>query len=148
MDFLAITHNLNVSGHVLIWTYFTLVRGTRAQIMFTPFSYILYKSKCTALPFLEMFSFPNNDWILILIFTFVWLTWKYGCKQRSTSHSEHIHLTAICFFLALICQAQSHSCPVSSFQRSIISVKYKTPSHSFWTNSELKSSNISNALFF
>jgi hypothetical protein len=37
----TITHRLNVSGHMLIWTFFFLflVRGTRAQSLSLHFSY-------------------------------------------------------------------------------------------------------------
>jgi hypothetical protein len=39
----AITHRLNVPGHMLIWIYFhVLVCGTRAQNFPAPFSYTLY----------------------------------------------------------------------------------------------------------
>jgi hypothetical protein len=39
----AITHKLNVSRHMLIWTFFiVLICGTHAQSMSSPFSYILY----------------------------------------------------------------------------------------------------------
>jgi hypothetical protein len=41
--FSAITHKLNVSGHMLIWTFFlVLVCGTRAQNLSAPFSYTIY----------------------------------------------------------------------------------------------------------
>jgi hypothetical protein len=43
----AITHKLNVSRHMLIWSFFpVLVRGTHAQILSAPFSYILYEDFC------------------------------------------------------------------------------------------------------
>jgi hypothetical protein len=39
----AITHILNVSGHMLMWTFcLVLVCGTRTQSLSAPFSYILY----------------------------------------------------------------------------------------------------------
>jgi hypothetical protein len=39
----AVTHMLNVSGHVLIWTFFlVLLCGTLAQVLSTPFNYTLY----------------------------------------------------------------------------------------------------------
>jgi hypothetical protein len=39
----AITNKLNISGHMLIWTFFlVLVCGTRAQNLSTAFSYTLY----------------------------------------------------------------------------------------------------------
>jgi hypothetical protein len=39
----AVTHKLNVSGHILIWTFFlVLVCGIRAQSLSAPFSYTLY----------------------------------------------------------------------------------------------------------
>jgi hypothetical protein len=39
----AITHKLNVSGHMLIWTFsLVLVSGTYAQNLSTPFSYTLH----------------------------------------------------------------------------------------------------------
>jgi hypothetical protein len=37
----AINHKFNVSGQRLIWTFLVLVRGTRAQSLSAPFSYIL-----------------------------------------------------------------------------------------------------------
>jgi hypothetical protein len=41
--FSAITHKLNVSGHMLILTFvLVLVYGTRAQRLSVPFSYTLY----------------------------------------------------------------------------------------------------------
>jgi hypothetical protein len=44
--FSAITHKLNVSGHMLMWTFFlVLVCGTRAQSLSTPFIYTLYIKK-------------------------------------------------------------------------------------------------------
>jgi hypothetical protein len=55
--FPAITHKLNISGHILIWTFFVLVYGTYAQTLSAPSSYTLYKSECTALAFLQIFSF-------------------------------------------------------------------------------------------
>jgi hypothetical protein len=40
----AITHELNVSGHMLIWTFFlVLVCGIRAQSLSAPFSYTAYR---------------------------------------------------------------------------------------------------------
>jgi hypothetical protein len=39
----AITHKLKVSGHILIWTFLFSICGTRAQNLFAPFSYTLYK---------------------------------------------------------------------------------------------------------
>jgi hypothetical protein len=42
---LDVTHKLNVSGHMLIWTFFlVLVCGTRAQNLSAPFSYTLHKT--------------------------------------------------------------------------------------------------------
>jgi hypothetical protein len=39
----AINRRLNVSGHLLIWTFFViLVGGTRAQSLSAPFSYTPY----------------------------------------------------------------------------------------------------------
>jgi hypothetical protein len=39
----AITHKLNVSGHMSIWTVFLiLLCGTRARSLSAPFSYTLY----------------------------------------------------------------------------------------------------------
>jgi hypothetical protein len=39
----AVTHKLNVSGKMLMWTFFLVsVCGTRAQSLSAPFSYILY----------------------------------------------------------------------------------------------------------
>jgi hypothetical protein len=39
----TITHKLNVSGHILIWTFFLLlICGTHAQSLSAPFSYTLY----------------------------------------------------------------------------------------------------------
>jgi hypothetical protein len=48
--FSAIIHKLNISGHMLIWTFIlVLVRGTRAGSSSAPFSYILY-IHCLDLP--------------------------------------------------------------------------------------------------
>jgi hypothetical protein len=42
----AITHKLNVSGHMLIWTFvLVLVCGTRAQSLSAPFCRTLYKER-------------------------------------------------------------------------------------------------------
>jgi hypothetical protein len=38
----AITHKLNVSGHMLVWTFFVLVCGTLAQSLSASSSYTLY----------------------------------------------------------------------------------------------------------
>jgi hypothetical protein len=39
----AITHKLNVSGYMFIWTFFlVLVCGTRAKGLSSPFSYTLH----------------------------------------------------------------------------------------------------------
>jgi hypothetical protein len=42
----SITHKLNASGQVSIWTYFLVLEcGTRAQGLSVPFSYALYNAQ-------------------------------------------------------------------------------------------------------
>jgi hypothetical protein len=77
----AITHKLIVSGHILIWTFFVLVCGTRTQSLSAPFSFTLYNPAlkrnldhslgCEALQYTAVWSNVISPYFLSLLAIYI-----------------------------------------------------------------------------
>jgi hypothetical protein len=92
----AITHKLNVSGHMMIWTFFLgLVCGTHAQCLSTLISYTLYNSPKLYQMVGSLWAIETFENIIIhnlyfkLVSKYKTETWTLREKIQTQTSNEH-----------------------------------------------------------